>query len=161
MKRGFKRSFVLLMLAVSPLVYDQPVSSSQDLAPNPGTLSSDISTSMERLLGVIYKPVFYGIASWYSRSDLGIKKRTASGAVFDDTKRACASWSVPLGTRVRVTNLKNGKSVICVVNNRGLVKKLKRLVNLTKAAFREIADTKHGLIRVSVVPLSVTPKRLL
>jgi rare lipoprotein A len=58
-----------------------------------------------------------------------------------------------------VTNLQNGRSVICVVNDRGPAKKLKRLVDLTKAAFRDIADTKHGLIRVSVVPLGPSARK--
>lgn len=158
MKRGFKRSFVLLMLAASPLVYAQPVSSSQDLTAYPEALSSAFSLSMERLSVAISEPVFYGTASWYSRSDRGIKKRTASGVVFDHTKKTCASWSFPLGTRLRVMNLQNCRSVICVVNDRGPAKKLKRLVDLTKTTFRDIADPKHGLIRVSVVPLSLVTK---
>ena len=111
--------------------------------------------SMGKLPGRASEPFFYGTASWYSRSDRGIKKRTASGAIFDHTRRTCASWSFPLGTLLRVTNLENGRSVICLVNDRGPAKKLKRLVDLTKGAFREISNLKHGLIRVSVTPLSV------
>ncbi len=144
---------MVLMLAAVPLVYAQPVSFSQDLVLRPESISPAVSVSAERFPTTVFEPTFYGIASWYSRSDRGIKKRTASGAVFDHSKRTCAAWGFPLGTRLRVTNLQNGRSVICVVNDRGPAKKLKRLVDLTKTAFREIADPKHGLIRVSVVPL--------
>jgi len=152
-KRGFKRSFVVLMLAAVPFVYAQPVSFSQDLAVPSGSVLSGVPLSMERSSAALSGPIFYGTASWYSRSDRGIKKRTASGTLFDHTLRTCASWHFPLGTRIRVTNLKTGRSVICVVNDRGPSKKLKRLVDLTKSAFREISDLKHGLIRVSVMPV--------
>lgn len=152
-KRGFKRSFVALVLVAVPFVYAQPVSFSQDLAAPSGPVLPGVSVSMERSPAAMSGPLFYGTASWYSRSDRGIKKRTASGALFDHTRRTCASWRFPLGTRLRVTNLKNGRSVICVVNDRGPSKKLKRLVDLTKSAFRELSDLKHGLIRVSVTPI--------
>lgn len=154
-KRGVKRSLVVLMLAAMPLVYAQPVSFSQDLIVQPESISPSpvVSVSAGRFQAAAPGTAFYGIASWYSRSDRGIKKRTASGAIFDDSKRTCASWGFPLGTRLRVTNLRNGRSVICVVNDRGPAKRLKRLVDLTQTAFREIADPKLGLVRVRVVPL--------
>jgi rare lipoprotein A (peptidoglycan hydrolase) len=56
-----------------------------------------------------------------------------------------------------VTNLENGRSVIYVVNDCGPAKRLKHLVDLTQAAFREIANLKYGLIRVRVIPLGPTP----
>lgn len=155
MKHGFKRFLVVLMVAGAPFMYAQPVSFSQDFIVYPALVPPSVSLTEGRLPGTISEPVFYGMASWYSKSDRGVKKRTASGAIFDHSKRTCASWGFALGTRVRVTNLKNGRSVICVVNDRGPAKKLKRLVDLTKSAFREIADPKHGLIRVSVVPLGM------
>lgn len=159
-KLGLKRSFVVLMLVVVPFLYAQPVSFSQDLVVSPESVFPGISVSMGRFPATISEPVFFGTASWYSRSDRGIKKRTASGAIFNHSKKTCASWLFPLGTRVRVTNLKNGRSVVCVVNDRGPAKRLKRLVDLTQTSFREIADTKHGLIRVSVVPLGPAPKQI-
>ena len=68
-------------------------------------------------------------------------------------------WLFPLGTRLKVTHLQNGRSVICGVNDRGLAKRLKRLVDLTQSSFREIADVKRGLIKVRVVPLGKVIKR--
>jgi len=146
------------MLAAVPFVYAQPVSFSQDLVVYPESVSPAVSLSIGRFPASVSGSAFYGTASWYSRSDRGVKKRTASGAIFDHSKKTCASWNLPFGTRVRVTNLQNGRSVVCTVNDRGPSKKLKRLVDLTKSAFKEIADPKHGLIRVSVVPLDPAPK---
>lgn len=157
-KQGFARSRVVLLLVAVSLLYAQPVSFSQDLMASPESVFQAAAVSMGRFPVEGPEPAFYGTASWYSQTDRGIKKRTASGAIFDHTKRTCASWRFPLGTRLRVTNLKNGRSVICVVNDRGPAKRLKRLVDLTKASFCDIADAKHGLIKVRVVPLGLVTK---
>ena len=91
-----------------------------------------------------------GIASWYSETDPGILPTTANGEIFDDRQLTCASWDYPFNTKLKVTNLKNGKEVICRVNDRGPAKRLGRLIDLTKTAFKKIADTQKGLIQVSV-----------
>lgn len=92
-----------------------------------------------------------GLASWYSRPDRGVRRLTASGEVFDERRYACASWRHPLGARLRITNPKNGKSVVCRVNDRGPARRLKkRAVDLTKASFAKIADTDLGLVRVVI-----------
>ncbi len=96
-----------------------------------------------------------GIASWYSESDPGINLHTANGEIFDDAQRTCASWDFPFGTLLRVTSIKNGKSVICRVNDRGPAKRLGRLIDLTSSAFREVAPLKAGLIQVKVEPLGL------
>ncbi len=95
----------------------------------------------------------HGIGSWYSRKSPGVKKMTASGEHFDDSKKTCASWHYAFGTRLKVTNLENGKSVVCRVNDRGPSKRLRRVVDLSKAAFSQIGELKRGLIRVSVIPV--------
>ncbi len=92
-------------------------------------------------------------ASWYSQTDPGIHRRTANGEVFDDSKQTCAAWNIPFGTYLKITNTKNGKSVICRVNDRGPQKHLGRQIDLSKGAFRKIADLQSGLIKVSIVPV--------
>lgn len=57
--------------------------------------------------------VQYGVASWYGRHWRG--RRTASGAFFDDRALTAAHRTLPIGSKVRVTNLKNGKSVVVMV----------------------------------------------
>lgn len=96
-----------------------------------------------------------GIASWYSKEAPGIKRHTANGEIFDDRKMTCASRDYAFGTRLRVQNLKNGKSVVCRVNDRGPHKRLwRRKIDLTKTAFRRIADPSIGLVRVSITKIS-------
>ena len=105
--------------------------------------------SAESRLALPPLPLF-GIASWYSESDPGINRNTANGEIFDDSQRTCASWNFPFDTLLRVTDLANGKSVVCRVNDRGPSKRLGRLIDLTQAAFREIAPLETGLISVKV-----------
>ena len=90
-----------------------------------------------------------GIASWYGGGEK-LNKYTASGEEFDPNKLTCASWDYSFGTKLLVTNLENGKSVVVRVNDRGPAKRLGRLIDLTREAFRRIADLKKGLIKVKV-----------
>ena len=57
-----------------------------------------------------------GIANFYSDKFQG--KKTASGAVYDKNKLTASHKTLPYGTKVRVTNLENGKSVVVTVNDR-------------------------------------------
>ena len=98
-------------------------------------------------------PKVTGIASWYSEKDPGINKHTANGEIFDDTALTCADWGHPFGTKLKVRNPANGKSVICRVNDRGPAKRLNRVIDLTRGAFRRIADPRKGLVKVTVQPV--------
>ena len=150
MKKGSKRILVMLLLAATPLVYAEPISTFQD-APirlmlpkvRPPVLTKKVRLS----------PLFYGMASWYSETDPGIRRHTASGEVFEDTQLTCASWDFAFGTRLKVENLENGKSVVCRVNDRGPAKRLRRLIDLTRTAFQKISNPKQGLVWVSVTPV--------
>ena len=93
-----------------------------------------------------------GVASWYSKRDKNINLRTASGEKFDDRKMTCASWDYPFGKRLVVINALTGKWVVCRVNDRGPNKRLFRKVDLTRAAFKKIANPDSGLIVVTVIP---------
>jgi rare lipoprotein A len=89
-----------------------------------------------------------GWASFYS--DRFIGKKTASGEKFSQKKMTCAHNTLPMGTRVRVTALKSGKSVVVRVNDR-LHRNNPRLVDLSKAAANKLGFRKKGIIKVSVV----------
>lgn len=93
-----------------------------------------------------------GIASWYGGGEK-LNKHTANGEVFNPTELTCASWDYPFGTRLVVTNIANGKSVIVRVNDRGPNKRLGRAIDLTKCAFSRIADLNKGLISVRVAKI--------
>ena len=154
MRNGTKRLFCLLMLFGSPLVSAAPISTMQELVSHPQlhvtfiTPISKISPFEKETVRQI--PLNFGTASWYSETDPGINRHTANGEVFDDSQLTCASWEYPFNTKLEVTNLKNGKSVVCRVNDRGPHKRLNRIIDLTQAAFHEIAPLEKGLLKVSV-----------
>jgi rare lipoprotein A len=154
MQKGSKRILTILMLAAVPLVSAEPVSTTQDL-PVPPRISPVSAPPAPPLRVKKARPakIFYGIASWYSETDPGINKHTANGEVFEDTKLTCASWDFAFGTQLKVTNMENGKSVVCRVNDRGPAKRLHRVIDLTQTAFRRIANPKKGLVWVSVTPV--------
>ena len=90
--------------------------------------------------------VLYGTASFYSNKFEG--RQTANGEIFSQQKLTAACNVLPFGTWIKVTNLKNGRSVVVKVNDR-LHYKMKRVVDLSKVAARQIGH-KDGLTRVKV-----------
>lgn len=93
-----------------------------------------------------------GTASWYGKGFEG--KLTASGYLYDSNQLTCASNDHAFGTVLRVTNKKNGKSVLVVVTDRGGFKKYDRKIDLSKAAFSKIASPGHGLIDTKIEVVS-------
>jgi rare lipoprotein A len=88
-----------------------------------------------------------GHASFYADKFVG--KKTASGEIFSQDKLTCAHNTYPFGSKVRVTNLKNGKTVILKVNDR-LHHRNPRLVDLTRAGASKLGFNKTGIIKVRV-----------
>lgn len=92
----------------------------------------------------------YGTASYYSSNFNG--QKTANGELFSQNKLTAAHNNVPLGTWVKVTNLKNKKAVTVRVTDR-LHKRNRRLIDLSKAAARRIGIVNAGTtpVRVEVI----------
>ena len=88
-----------------------------------------------------------GTASFYSNKFVG--RKTATGEIFSQKKMTAACNVFPLGTRVRVTNLKNNKSVVVKINDR-MHSKNKRLIDLTTEAAEKLKFTRMGLTRVRI-----------
>lgn len=88
---------------------------------------------------------FEGMASWYGRDFHG--RKTASGEMFNELRYTAAHRSLPFGSKVRVTNLGNKRSVVVVVNDRGPALK-GRLLDLSRAAARAIGI--FGVARVKM-----------
>jgi rare lipoprotein A len=88
-----------------------------------------------------------GTASWYGKGFQG--KRTANGEVYDMNALTCASNHYPLGTWLRVTNIKSGKTVVVKVNDR-MHPRMKRIIDLSRNAARVIGIENHGVGRVAV-----------
>jgi rare lipoprotein A len=87
-------------------------------------------------------------ASYYADKFHG--KKTASGKKFDMNKYTAAHKKLPFGTKVKITNEANGKSVIVEVTDRGPFVK-SREIDLSKKAFMEIAkNTKSGMMLVTM-----------
>lgn len=93
-----------------------------------------------------------GKASYYGAQHHG--KKTASGKIFDMNGLTTASNTYPLGTILRVTNVKNNKSVEVEVTDRGGFSKYGRLLDLSKGAFSKIASVKQGIISIMVEVVS-------
>lgn len=91
--------------------------------------------------------ILYGLASYYSDKFNG--RKTASGEIFNQNKLTAACNQLPLGTIIKVTNIKNGDTVIVKVNDR-LHPKMKRVVDLSKAAAKKIRLTTAGVTSVKV-----------
>ena len=90
-------------------------------------------------------------ASYYADKFNG--KRTASGAKFDNNKYTAAHKKLPFGTKVKVTNEKNGKWVIVEITDRGPFVK-SREIDLSKCAFMDIASNKgSGGLLVTIAVL--------
>jgi rare lipoprotein A len=79
-------------------------------------------------------------------------RRTASGERYDSNRLTAAHRSLPLNTRVRVTNLENGRSVTVKVNDRGPVRR-DRVIDLSRSAAEQLGMRHQGLARVRVEPL--------
>ena len=94
-----------------------------------------------------------GKASWYGPRFHG--RPTASGEIFDEELLTAASRTLPLGSKARVTNLENDKSVEVTINDRGPYVG-GRIIDLSRAAARVLDMIKAGIANVRVELLSVS-----
>ncbi|RYY20254.1 MAG: septal ring lytic transglycosylase RlpA family protein [Cytophagaceae bacterium] len=102
-----------------------------------------------------YATVLRGRASWYGREHQGM--RTSSGERFNRFKFTCAHKTLPFGTRLRVTNVKTGKSVVVRVSDRGPFRH-QRILDLAEVAARPLGIVSQGAANIiaQVVP-TATP----
>jgi len=97
------------------------------------------------------KPYQVGVASWYGDYFQG--RPTASGELYDMHELTAAHPTLPLGTLVRVTNLRNGRSVVLRVNDRGPVVD-GRIIDVSYNAAKVLDFKARGLqrVRLDLVP---------
>ncbi|MGN6595382.1 septal ring lytic transglycosylase RlpA family protein [Sphingopyxis terrae] len=88
-----------------------------------------------------------GTASYYGRELAG--NRTASGERFDPDQMTAAHPTLAFGSKVRVTNLSNGQSVIVRVNDRGPFGG-RRVIDISQAAAKEIGMHRSGTAKVNL-----------
>jgi rare lipoprotein A len=95
-----------------------------------------------------------GIASWYGRRYHG--RRTASGEIFDMNSATAAHPTLPFGTRVQVTNLENGRSVVLRINDRGPFVR-RRIIDVSRRAAQVLGFVQKGTARVRVQLVQAAP----
>jgi rare lipoprotein A len=100
------------------------------------------------------KPYQVGKASWYGKRFHG--RKTANGESYDMFQMTAAHRNLPMGTRVRVTNLHNGKSVVLRINDRGPVRE-SRVIDTSYMAAEFLGFLERGIVRVR---LDVLPEAL-
>ena len=97
-----------------------------------------------------------GLAAWYGPRHLG--HRTASGDRLDGIHATAAHRSLPLNSLAKVTNLKNGRSVVVKVTDRGPWRS-NRLIDVSPKAAEELDMKRAGIVRVKIEPVvRTTPK---
>jgi len=101
--------------------------------------------------GLLQLAAATGQASWYGPGFYG--NRTASGEVLRPGTYTAAHRSLPFGTRVRVTNLNNGRSAVVRINDRGPFTG-GRIIDLAHGAASDLGVTSSGLatVRLEVLP---------
>lgn len=103
------------------------------------------------LVSLVTKFKMSGMASWYGPGFDGLK--SASGEVYRQNELTAAHRRLPFGTKVRVTNLNNGRSVVVRINDRGPFIR-GRIIDLSRAAAKSIGLTSTGVAPVQVDVLS-------
>ncbi len=91
-----------------------------------------------------------GYAAWYGGRHLG--RRTASGERLDAVHATAAHRSLPLHSLVRVTNLRNGRSVIATITDRGPVSH-RLLIDVSPKAAAELDMMSTGIAEVAIEPV--------
>jgi rare lipoprotein A len=140
MRRFMAHGLALAFLVASLGAAQEPNNSEATPAPT----SSVPIKSNNKYTGKV-KPYQVGTASWYGGNFEG--KPTASGEPYEMYDMTAAHLTLPLGSYVRVTNLRNGKAVVVRVNDRGPVVP-GRIIDLSYGAAQALQFRQKGLQRV-------------
>jgi rare lipoprotein A len=103
----------------------------------------DIASAVERGFSLVQE----GVVSWYGAAFHD--RKTASGERFDSNGFTMAHPTLPFGTEVRVTNLRNGRSVVVRVNDRGPFVG-RRIADLSRAAAAQLGFLSRGIARARI-----------
>jgi rare lipoprotein A len=104
--------------------------------------------SVKRRIQLVEEPtVVVGKASWYGPGFHG--RTTANGEIFDENALTAAHRELPFGTKLLITNVNNGKSILVTINDRGPYIK-GRHIDLSRAAAREVGMIDAGVTDVTM-----------
>jgi rare lipoprotein A len=131
-----KKKIILqfLSLIASAIFFNQPV------------YCQDVDKPV-KVKAVTTKRILYGLASFYHNKFNG--RKTANGEIFSQKKLTCACNVLPLGTWIKVTNMRNGRTVVVKTNDR-LHPRMKRIIDLSRAAAVQLGYVSNGVTRVKV-----------
>lgn len=118
-------------------------------APSARTSESSGGETQSQALGRARGEVLRGDASYYASFFSG--RKTASGERYDPKKLTAANRTLPLGTRLRVTRVDTGRSVVVTVNDRGPFGKRRRILDLSRAAAEKLDMIGAGHAEVQAV----------
>lgn len=113
------------------------------------------------LLAPVSAQAFEGRVSWYGAGHGQTKNAVACGrravgrlaGLFRPDGMTAAHWTLPCGTRVRVTDLATGRNVEVTVNDRGPHPRLRRALDLSRGAARRLGILSRGVIRARLTVL--------
>lgn len=139
------------MAYVDVVSYSNFSNDSSEITEKKAELNSElikINTELEALEDEVEVVHEKTLASYYHDKFNG--RKTASGSIFNNKNYTAAHKTLPFGTKVRVTNLKNSKEIIVEINDRGPFVKGRHL-DLSKKAFMDLAQNKNnGLLNVKI-----------
>jgi rare lipoprotein A len=101
--------------------------------------------------------VLVGSASYYADSLAG--NHTASGEIYDPSRRTAASRDLPFGTIVRVIRRDSGRSVLVRINDRGPFANRRRILDLSRAAADELDMLDAGVVKIRAEVLELGKKK--
>jgi rare lipoprotein A len=146
-----------VMLAITGLMSSGPVQADELAAGDRLAALTETVTALDESIEIapkaeaVLEMIGQGEASYYGNELAG--HRTSSGERFNPNGLTAAHRTLPLGTKLRVTNVANGRSVIVRVNDRGPFVR-SRLIDVSLGAAREIQMVRSGKaqVRLEIVP---------
>jgi rare lipoprotein A len=145
-------AWVVLSLSTRTVLANALLSRPAELAP----VASPVASPTPVEVATPQPGMLHGVASWYGPRFNG--RITASGERFDMYAMTACHPELPFGTRVRVTNLANHKSVVVRINDRGYLYD-HRVLDLSYGAAKRLAMTKDGLAQVRIDVISMGHSR--
>lgn len=149
--------FVTTRTVLAHALLPQPAASVPPSAPaivDP-TAPAPVPVVSERTAAAQRKALLRGLATWYGEAFHG--RTTASGETFNMNALTACHPTLPFGSLVKVVNLKNGRSVVVRITDRGDLEQ-GRIIDLSRAAADKLAMTQKGVVPVVLDVLSRGPR---
>jgi rare lipoprotein A len=142
-----RTAFTLAALVVLSAFATDNATPASALVASPVTVAHDVTpaeivTTVSLPRKTVFTRIKSGLASWYG--DIVLQGRqTASGRIFDKNELTAAHHTLPFGSKVKVTDLRNQRSVIVTITDRGLFPN--RVIDLSLGAARELRMVSKGV----------------